>query len=472
MEQEKKLGILLKKINRHGRENIRAVIILNVFIGIGFLVVLWLLRSFSIDFCLRTLDQKTQEARRDMYLQFTDIQDHLDMLAGVIAAEGDITSEHVAEILQLNANENVVSDLGIILEDGRIMNQDGTIVDSFTDEDSQNMNFNLYGIDSDKLFMFFNVPIEKNGKEKGILFGVIEPQDLSSYFEVDIFDGNANVFIIDPENMEYVMDTVHDRLETVHELKSFPLKKGYSQEQITKDFAEGVGGRMVYYSESKKEYLYSAYEPIGFNNWFVMVTVPESTVFEETEYIGRVLLGLGIYEAVILLFYFLWNVVHTRKEVRAKEKMATTDLLTNLKNRNAFEQTLTRYEEHLPAGLSCVYADANGLHELNNSQGHAAGDQMLQTVAAAFVELFGQEQVYRIGGDEFLVFAEMDLDSVYKKALRAKGKTKEAGYHVSIGASSAEENTDVSAVIKSAEQKMYEDKKRYYMEFGDRRKMR
>ena len=66
----------------------------------------------------------------------------------------------------------------------------------------------------------------------------------------------------------------------------------------------------------------------------------------------------------------------------------------------------------------------------------------------------------------------MDLAGAFEKALAAKKKVGEAGYHVSIGASSAEENPDISAVIKSAEQKMYEDKKRYYMELGDRRKMR
>ncbi len=164
--------------------------------------------------------------------------------------------------------------------------------------------------------------------------------------------------------------------------------------------------------------------------------------------------------------------VHTRKEVHAKEKMATTDLLTNLKNRNAYEQTISQYEENLPASLSCVYADANGLHELNNSQGHAAGDRMLQTVATAFVELFGQEHVYRIGGDEFLVFTEIDSDCTSEKAMAAKGKASEAGYHVSIGTASTKEHDNVGAVIKSAEQRMYEDKKRYYMELGDRRERR
>lgn len=68
------------------------------------------------------------------------------------------------------------------------------------------------------------------------------------------------------------------------------------------------------------------------------------------------------------------------------------------------------------------------------------------------------------------MFAKMDLDQVTEKALAVKEKTTEAGYHVSVGTASCE--ADVVAVVKLAEQRMYEDKKRYYMEHGDRRKMR
>lgn len=57
--------------------------------------------------------------------------------------------------------------------------------------------------------------------------------------------------------------------------------------------------------------------------------------------------------------------------------------------------------EILPA---VFYLDANGLHELNNHLGHKAGDEMLICIGTSLVELFGCEDVYRIGGDEFIVF--------------------------------------------------------------------
>lgn len=97
---------------------------------------------------------------------------------------------------------------------------------------------------------------------------------------------------------------------------------------------------------------------------------------------------------------------------------------------------------------------------------------MLQCVADALSEAFGPGRVYRIGGDEFLAFAEVDEDTAIRKADEAKEKVSKAGYHVSVGAASGEKTTAVAAVVKAAEKRMYEDKRRYYMSHGDRRKMR
>lgn len=58
--------------------------------------------------------------------------------------------------------------------------------------------------------------------------------------------------------------------------------------------------------------------------------------------------------------------------------------------------------------LACIYIDANGLHEINNARGHLAGDQMLRFIADTLKVSFGEEALYRIGGDEFVVFSEKE----------------------------------------------------------------
>ena len=103
---------------------------------------------------------------------------------------------------------------------------------------------------------------------------------------------------------------------------------------------------------------------------------------------------------------FIMLSMHENFSIRHKLLgIAETDLNVGLKNRNAYESQMRDYPMHCSSTLSCVYLDVNGLHELNNTRGHAAGDEMLKTVAAKVRDIFGEEYSYRVGGDEFVAFA-------------------------------------------------------------------
>lgn len=146
--------------------------------------------------------------------------------------------------------------------------------------------------------------------------------------------------------------------------------------------------------------------------------------------------------------------------------LSRTDVLTGLNNRNFFERSLPDYPSRCAKSLSCVYVDVDGLHELNNTRGHAAGDRMLQFVAERMKAQFGVEHTYRIGGDEFVAFvpdcpaaALTDRLDVLRKAVEAEG------YHISVGCETQERDAiDMTNIIRDAETEMYAAKKRYYGE--------
>ena len=148
------------------------------------------------------------------------------------------------------------------------------------------------------------------------------------------------------------------------------------------------------------------------------------------------------------------------------------DALTGLYNRNRYERDLQQICTEHGRSLACVYIDVNGLHEMNNTNGHDKGDKMLKTVANAVRKNFDTEYSYRFGGDEFIVFVpdaeetEVKLQSEAFTALLVK-----QDYHVSVGIQCETEVSSMAALIKSAEKKMYVEKKRYYeQEFNDRRR--
>ena len=153
--------------------------------------------------------------------------------------------------------------------------------------------------------------------------------------------------------------------------------------------------------------------------------------------------------------------------------LSETDLLTKARNRNRFENCQGQYAADCNTNLVCLYTDVNGLHELNNTKGHHAGDVMLQTVAGKLIERFGQEHTYRIGGDEFLCFIkDTSEEAVRGIAAAISGELNALGYHISLGIASAEKSVlNMQAITSTAENEMYQDKRRYYQQEGvDRRR--
>lgn len=157
--------------------------------------------------------------------------------------------------------------------------------------------------------------------------------------------------------------------------------------------------------------------------------------------------------------------IANKKHLNRTELVAGTDPLTGLGNRVAYNETVSRHNIENTPGLSCVYVDVNELHICNNRYGHAAGDVMLIFVANTLKEVFFGCDVYRIGGDEFLIFSRgMAEDEIRKKAEVVKEKTERMNYYVSIGVSFRTTVQNCDELVKKAESLMYEDKARYYQQ--------
>ena len=152
--------------------------------------------------------------------------------------------------------------------------------------------------------------------------------------------------------------------------------------------------------------------------------------------------------------------------------LSETDLMTGARNRNVYERVLERYPKVCKRSLACVYVDVNGLHSLNNTQGHKSGDMMLQAVAKALLECFGSDHVYRIGGDEFVAFApDTEEAAVRWDMKRIADLLAASGYDISGGiAHSQVDDLDIRRMLTDAEHEMYGQKQQYYQQPGHERR--
>ena len=85
--------------------------------------------------------------------------------------------------------------------------------------------------------------------------------------------------------------------------------------------------------------------------------------------------------------------------------LANKDALTGVKNKRAYVQAETEMDQEIDkkAPFSMVVCDLNGLKQVNDTQGHKAGDEFIRNACKVICDVFDHSPVFRIGGDEFAV---------------------------------------------------------------------
>ena len=154
-------------------------------------------------------------------------------------------------------------------------------------------------------------------------------------------------------------------------------------------------------------------------------------------------------------------------EERRNERLAleaSTDVLTGLSNRRAWNNFLASEEERCsryghPAAVLVV--DLDGLKEVNDSLGHAAGDLMLERAAKALRKAAREtDLVSRLGGDEFGILAiECDHAGAQTLLRRARAALQEDGVSASIGMAMRAPGTGLQVAWEQADMAMYEAKR-------------
>lgn len=159
--------------------------------------------------------------------------------------------------------------------------------------------------------------------------------------------------------------------------------------------------------------------------------------------------------------------------VRLNGEEYRRDSLTGLLNRNAFDDDVEFIQATHDKPLTVMYIDLIGLHEINNHLGHARGDVVLCELADAARAYFGDDNIYRIGGDEFVIisFAHSMAQSARQMGYMRQ-ELLDHGCELSVGMAESNDGEDIPDLVNQAENEMRKDKKRYYASGSGKRQLR
>ena len=182
-----------------------------------------------------------------------------------------------------------------------------------------------------------------------------------------------------------------------------------------------------------------------------------------------------IKETLELTTFFIASEIANYQLLQKLEMLSTTDLLTGVKNRNAMNNRVLKIvtgRERLPSHYGIIFADLNGLKTINDDNGHNAGDTLLKNAATALKTSFEDCEIYRAGGDEFVIIAmdkpkekiEEQIENLRKKADGPDPVSFAVGFYYE------QNGGDIRAAMREADASMYQDKKAFYEMHPENRK--
>ena len=194
---------------------------------------------------------------------------------------------------------------------------------------------------------------------------------------------------------------------------------------------------------------------------------------------GKILGFLGVdnprkhYNDVTLLSsiqYFITNSLVAKKQQEQLLHLSYSDHLTQIYNRNKYMEVLKELRGETLKRTGVAYIDLNGLKGVNDKQGHDAGDRLIHSAAAVISGVFG-EQVYRIGGDEFvLICPRIEKAEFDQKIADLLQDMKQSNISVSLGRVWREDRVDIEEMLREADHLMYVEKEAYHRKNGGSRK--
>jgi len=174
-----------------------------------------------------------------------------------------------------------------------------------------------------------------------------------------------------------------------------------------------------------------------------------------------------IKETLELTTFFVAAEISNYQLVKKLEVLSSIDMLTGIKNRNTMNNRVDRIvagKENLASPYAVIFADLNGLKRVNDEKGHSEGDNLLKSAAAILQEVFHDSEVYRAGGDEFMVIAEgIGEDEVNRRIEKLYEQSASVGdLHFAVGISFGSSREDILKAMRLADEGMYKDKKKFY----------
>lgn len=279
------------------------------------------------------------------------------------------------------------------------------------------------------IVLLLSAPIRDEFEMKGTVVLVFTPNEIANILETPSY--NYGIVFADGTIAEQtgtgnsfynVGDLISDKLEHV----SYESGSYNSLKQMIE--IGRAGNVLVKNEKGEKKYLIT--QPVKGYDCSVIIAVNNVAIQRSSSdenkntlvLVLKLLISMMIFVTLICIIYIINRIAYKRENKELKNK-AETDLLTNLLNKISTEAKIKEYIEGEGYNKTCMMCvlDIDNFKKINDTMGHAFGDEVLSTLGKSLKSEFRVTDVLgRLGGDEFVIFLKDMKDEDYIKKETAR----------------------------------------------------
>ncbi len=284
--------------------------------------------------CWERLDVATKGITEKIEMQIMDNLNMLILVSDSLTVKRNLgNDEQILDYLKTVKEMTIFERIDILFPDGKMLLETGEYIQAkgeLTYEQLLAKGVHISPRRKDILtgreVLYSFHPIEVKGEVKALLIGTIDCISLMDMFTVYAYEGETQLFMVDREDGNYLMNNWHEELGNIHELEDRKRLEGYEDVDFVEEMISGKTGRAAYVSGTNGENSYVCYMPMEEFSWEVAIAAQEKVIFSHLFELKSVLVIIGLCEAVLLFAYFVWNIFLATAVVKSEEKAQLLEL--------------------------------------------------------------------------------------------------------------------------------------------------
>ncbi len=263
----------------------------------------------------------------------------LNATAEIVSQANNFDLDSTMEIMRTVTPLLETMQVRVLMPDDLILTINGTVAESLNNDEllfereapkGEHISNRTESLTSNTPVLRHFVPIIQDGQTAALLYGVTQLDTLPQNLNIDnIYNGTADVFIIDTETGDFILDTMNKKLGNLSGFTDGKKTKGdVDWEAFSSDLAARKSGYMVFQTKKDKKWEYMYYAPSDINKWAIAVAVPESEVFASVIAVQHICVILGAVLSVIVILYYIYMSQNARSVMeQAVEKAVLAEKL-------------------------------------------------------------------------------------------------------------------------------------------------